>query len=274
MAQVFISYSRDDSDYIGQLTTSLQAHHLDPWMDTEIDSGEIWFKQITKAIINCSAVIVVMTPSAEESEWVHKEILLAKKHRKPIFPLLLKGEVFDLLIDIQFVAVKAGQLPKADFYQRIQQSIQTGEVKPSVTSLLSSEPLPDTLPMEKKSLAKPDQTDKIPLDSIHQTVTHTLGSLAIYLHGEFVRSQRFTKPMLLVGRMVDNDVVLEGNEISRNHASFEVRQDGCWITDLNSSNGIYLNGKKLAANESICLYGGETVSIGSYRLTYYPPTKL
>jgi hypothetical protein len=58
-------------------------------------------------------MVVVMTPAAEESKWVEREILLADKLEKPIFPLLLRGEAFALLITLQHHDVTNGSMPPA-----------------------------------------------------------------------------------------------------------------------------------------------------------------
>ncbi len=116
MSHIFISYSRDDQAYARQLAIYLQDKGFKIWIDDRINFGDAWFREISKAIRTCGAFIVVMSPSAEASEWVHKEILIAIKREKQlkyniIFPLLLDGEEFDILIDRQFDSVKEGIMP-------------------------------------------------------------------------------------------------------------------------------------------------------------------
>lgn len=120
---VFISYSRRDKDYARRLADDLAGSSFKVWIDDQIDYGDAWFREIDKAINGCAAFVVIMTPDAYESEWVQKEILLAKRHKKPIFPLLLKGDEFAILIDIQFADVKDGAMPPADFYRRLRRAV-------------------------------------------------------------------------------------------------------------------------------------------------------
>jgi serine/threonine protein kinase len=120
---VFISYSRRDKDYARRLADDLTGSSFKVWIDDQIDYGDAWFREIDKAINGCAAFVVIMTPDAYESEWVQKEILLAKRYKKPIFPLLLKGDEFAILIDIQFGDVKDGALPPADFYRRLRRAV-------------------------------------------------------------------------------------------------------------------------------------------------------
>ncbi len=120
---VFISYSRRDKDYARQIADHLGGSGFAVWIDDQIDYGDAWFEQINGAIQSCAAFVLLMSPEAEESEWVRKEILLAKRYKKPIFPLLLAGEEFPIVIDIQFADVKDGSLPGTDFHRRLRRAV-------------------------------------------------------------------------------------------------------------------------------------------------------
>lgn len=120
---VFISYSRRDSDYVQRLKDHLQANKLQIWVDDQIEHGDQWFNVIHEAIKTSAAFLVVMSPEAEQSEWVHKEILLAKRYRKPIFPLLLSGMEMPILIDLQFADVRDETMPNVNFYRRLTHAV-------------------------------------------------------------------------------------------------------------------------------------------------------
>lgn len=119
MTDVFISYNRHDQVYARKLADDLRRHGLDVWIDDRIGHGDHWFDEIEQAISSSAAVVVIMTSEAEKSEWVKKEILIAKRERKPIYPVLLQGREFGLLIDLQFADVTGGRLPPDDFYARL-----------------------------------------------------------------------------------------------------------------------------------------------------------
>ena len=67
-----------------------------------------------------------------------------------------------------------------------------------------------------------------------------------------------------LGRSVVNDVQLhESQLISREHAILEKNDEKKWLlTDLSSSNGLYVNGSRLKANQSFCLSEGDLIEIG------------
>jgi hypothetical protein len=125
---VFISYGREDRAYARHLAADLRSRGFGAWMDDRIDTGDRWWQTIVQAVRASAAVIVVMTPEAEQSEWVEKEILLAQREKKPIFPLLLRGQAFSLLITVQYARVTQGQMPSAAFYERLAQVAPPGSV--------------------------------------------------------------------------------------------------------------------------------------------------
>jgi uncharacterized protein (TIGR02996 family) len=57
----------------------------------------------------------------------------------------------------------------------------------------------------------------------------------------------FTGREVTIGRVQGNDVVLPDKNVSRRHARMVVRDDKVILTDLKSTNGTYLNGRKCTA---------------------------
>ncbi|MCB9457515.1 MAG: SUMF1/EgtB/PvdO family nonheme iron enzyme [Anaerolineaceae bacterium] len=128
MPHIFISYSRKNQRYVRGLAEDIRQRGFDVWLDDRIDYGDRWWRTIVKAIEDCAAFVVVMSPDAEKSEWVEREVLLAQREGKPIFPVLLEGKEFALLITTQFVNVTGGKLPADDFYDRIAAVITPAQV--------------------------------------------------------------------------------------------------------------------------------------------------
>jgi hypothetical protein len=55
-----------------------------------------------------------------------------------------------------------------------------------------------------------------------------------------------------VGRGGQNDLVLTGDEFaSARHARIEVRGDSVWVQDLDSTNGTYVNGSRVAGAQRV-----------------------
>jgi len=66
---------------------------------------------------------------------------------------------------------------------------------------------------------------------------------------------------LTVGRGGQNDLVLTGDEFaSARHARIEVRSDGAWVQDLESTNGTYVNGSRVAGAQRLA--AGDVLRVG------------
>ena len=64
-----------------------------------------------------------------------------------------------------------------------------------------------------------------------------------------------------VGRGGQNDLVLDGDEFaSSRHARIEVRGDGVWVQDLESTNGTFVNGSRVAGAQR--LDDGDVLRVG------------
>jgi two-component system cell cycle response regulator len=69
-----------------------------------------------------------------------------------------------------------------------------------------------------------------------------------------------------VGRGADNQIVLEGDSVSRRHAHFERRGSTWYIVDNNSTNGTYLNEEQVMGDAII--NNGDRIKVGPTILKY------
>lgn len=66
-----------------------------------------------------------------------------------------------------------------------------------------------------------------------------------------------------LGKMSDCvDCVIEDESISRLHARIDKCEDGLYIEDLNSTNGVYINGIRMRPNEKKYIEAGDEIRIG------------
>jgi phage tail-like protein len=72
----------------------------------------------------------------------------------------------------------------------------------------------------------------------------------------------------VIGRQVGNDLHLEHPQISRKHARLDTTSQKCTITDLNSSNGTYINNEKATPEVSTRLSAGDIIKIGPFTLVF------
>ena len=67
--------------------------------------------------------------------------------------------------------------------------------------------------------------------------------------------------IITIGRKEDNSVVLQDMHTSGNHAKLVVKENNLYIQDLHSTNGTFVNGRKISTN--VKLLGKEEIQIGT-----------
>jgi len=80
-----------------------------------------------------------------------------------------------------------------------------------------------------------------------------------------LRSCRFASDEITVGRLPDNELVLPGLTVSRRHARFIHRAGRVVVVDLGSTNGTWLNGRRLQGAE--VLDAEDLLVIGDFVVT-------
>jgi FOG: FHA domain len=99
-----------------------------------------------------------------------------------------------------------------------------------------------------------------------------MARILIKYKGAVVKEVILKKDMTTIGRKPDNDIVIDNQTVSGHHA--QIMQNGDTYTfaihDLNSLNGTYLNGEKVAKGE---LYDGDIVSLGVHTLDIFSDRK-
>jgi hypothetical protein len=89
MANVFISYSREDREFVHRLFDELEKAGQETWVDWEdIEYAEDWWKKICAGIEAADNFVFVMTPDSVRSQPCCNEISHAVAHHKRIVPIL------------------------------------------------------------------------------------------------------------------------------------------------------------------------------------------
>jgi len=66
----------------------------------------------------------------------------------------------------------------------------------------------------------------------------------LFIKEGFVRKFPLNQEKIFIGRDINNDLVLDNPAVSRRHARLDLYQDYVLVTDLNSSNGVFFQGKQ------------------------------
>ncbi|MCG7951847.1 MAG: toll/interleukin-1 receptor domain-containing protein [Candidatus Thiodiazotropha endolucinida] len=89
MDDIFISYSRVDTDFVVKLRESLTQRDFQVWVDQDsIPYAVEWRPEIQQAIDSAQAVIFVITPESAASAECEKEISYALLNNKRLIPIV------------------------------------------------------------------------------------------------------------------------------------------------------------------------------------------
>ena len=91
MGQIFISYAREDKEFVERLVRDLEAAKFDVWFDhDDMEPSAGWVAAISQAIAECSFFVVAISSFSSNSKTVAQELFLADAYEKQIFPLMLQ----------------------------------------------------------------------------------------------------------------------------------------------------------------------------------------
>ena len=82
MADVFISYKREEREDVVRIADALRALKLDVWFDARLTSGESFNQEIDREARSAGCILVCWSPGAIASDWVQAESLIGFNDRK------------------------------------------------------------------------------------------------------------------------------------------------------------------------------------------------
>ncbi|MES1201854.1 MAG: toll/interleukin-1 receptor domain-containing protein [Pseudomonadota bacterium] len=89
MADVFISYAREDRPRADWIARNLAQMGLDVFWDSEIPPGQTWADYVEDKLSHCKVVIVLWSEHSTKSQWVREEARMGRD----------KGKLIPVMID-------------------------------------------------------------------------------------------------------------------------------------------------------------------------------
>lgn len=82
MADVFLSYRRDERSAIEQIASRLRELGLTVWFDASMSAGETFNAEIDREARAAKSILVCWSPAARESKWVNAEAMIGFEQDK------------------------------------------------------------------------------------------------------------------------------------------------------------------------------------------------
>jgi general secretion pathway protein A len=92
-----------------------------------------------------------------------------------------------------------------------------------------------------------------------------VGRILLASEGKTLVERELKRGRLVIGRTSDNDLQIDSKFISRHHCQIITKADSCVIEDLNSTNGISVQSKRVRRHN---LNDGDVVQLGQHEIMY------
>ncbi len=92
-----------------------------------------------------------------------------------------------------------------------------------------------------------------------------MGKILLASGGKTLLERELRPGRLVIGRTPDNDLQIDSKFISRHHCQIVTQSHSCLIEDLNSTNGIYVNSKRVRRHN---FNDGDVVLVGQHEIMY------
>lgn len=90
-------------------------------------------------------------------------------------------------------------------------------------------------------------------------------SVVIKEKGGTRKTMKFEEDIISIGRVQGNEIVLPRGNVSKRHAKLELVDNGFVLTDLGSTNGTYINGRRVHTPTPV--YKEDSIYVGDYILS-------
>lgn len=301
---IFISYSRADRAAAYHFAECFTQEGFSVWWDAALQSGETFDEVIEAELRSAKAVVVLWSPRSVTSRWVRAEATLADR-RKKFAPVIIEAcdrpIIFELnhTPDLSDWNGDTSDSVWQGFVKGLRQLVERGKASQSPAPVAEGSadeavPAPKRTPAERfarrptepkaeeaggekgeellfaqtrtpaEAKAEPDQADG------RVNGTEALGDEfhCLEISGGPNLAKRFVvNPLgLKIGRTAPADIVLPDSRVSRSHCLVELAGDHLHVSDLNSTNGTYIDGKRVKG--SAYLKVGSVLRVGDVSFTH------
>ena len=117
------------------------------------------------------------------------------------------------------------------------------------------------------------QSDALPIDEPTPQAGDRPRLRLVIAHQDAPRPHRavaVTEDWLLIGRARGNDITLSNPRrlVSRHHAEIRWQNGRFWLVDLGSTNGTWLDGRRLETERCYLLRPGARFEVGDFQVTF------
>jgi hypothetical protein len=296
VTDIFLSYARQDRASARIFAECLGEEGFKVWWDASLHSGETFDEVIEQRLRDAKAVIVLWSPRSVASRWVRAEATLADRRNK-LVPAIIEPCDRPIVFELTHTAeLSEWHGDRSDprwrtFVEDLDRLVQAAPEhaatespvpnKPASTPAVPHSPvgrqplrpgsdeviLPDRFGNAKP--AQPHSSRQAPAeDQLAPNEVHCLEIEEGDLPEELIV---IDSSSMKIGRTAPADIVISHRSVSREHCIVGIANDELLVSDLNSTNGTYIDDVRIM--RATVLPVGSLLRLGeiSMRHSVYSP---
>jgi hypothetical protein len=287
---IFISYARQDRPAARIFAECFAEEGFSVWWDASLHSGETFDEVIEQRLRDSKAVVVLWSPRSVSSRWVRAEATLADRRNK-LAPAIIEPCDRPIIFELTHAAELAEwhgdksdprwrsfveDLHRLVERRNEQEAAAPESVPKPVASAPASRPQPamrqplrpgnDQVisagsarqPVACEQLPEPTITDAPPANEVH----------CLEIEDAELPNDHFTidRDGAKIGRSAPADLIVPHRSVSREHCIVGLANDELLVTDLNSTNGTYID--EVRIRRATVLPVGSLLRIGQVSLRH------
>ena len=293
---IFLSYSREDRAAARHIAESFTAEGLNVWWDAALQSGQTFDEVIEQRLKEAKAVVVLWSPRSVTSRWVRAEATLADRRNK-LVPAIIEACDRPIAFELTHTADLSdwtGDTSDARwraFVEDVQGMVQKAEAVEEAAPVVAKPQRMSTPPRPAASISpaarerlRPGNDDVIFASTSRRgapepppAIPHAPEPVSVEPEGDefhclcvveegaeqcFVVSSNGLK----IGRSAPADAIIPHPSVSRQHCMVGIANDELLVSDLNSTNGTYIDGQRISG--AAVLPVGSILRVGQVSLSH------
>lgn len=269
VTDIFLSYARQDRASARIFAECLGEEGFRVWWDASLHSGETFDEVIEQRLRDAKAVVVLWSPRSVASRWVRAEATLADRRNK-LVPAIIEPCDRPIVFELTHTAeLSDWHGDRSDprwrtFVEDLNRLVQTTPDHPvgeAHAPKPAPAPAPSQAPVGRQPLRpgsdeviSPDRFERAHGARAHQShapaeeqappsEVHCLEIEEGDLPEELIIIDASS---LKVGRTAPADIVIAHRSVSREHCIIGLANDELLVSDLNSTNGTYVDDVRVA----------------------------
>ena len=277
---IFLSYARQDRATARAFAECLGEEGFNVWWDASLHSGETFDEVIEQRLRDAKAVVVLWSPRSVASRWVRAEATLADRRNK-LVPAIIEACDRPIVFELTHTAeLSDWHGDRSDprwriFVEDLDRLIQAAREAEPAPEPVAPEPAPR--PAARQPLRPGSEeiisTDRFRREQPAQRQPAAEAPLPSEVHCLEVEEGELPEQLIVIdssslkiGRTAPADIVLSHRSISREHCVVGLANDELLVTDLNSTNGTYIDGDRIS--RAAILPVGSTLQLGEIALRH------